>query len=168
MWEDLIQKAKDGGLDVIETYVFWNVHEPSPGNVLHFLLLLYFLSLPSLCFLCFRLWVSLILCFVLCFFNLGFSTILKGDTIWWDSLRLYRKQGSMLISALDLMFVQNGILGTHQIFNIFFLRSKSVSLALQVLKCFYYQGFAYFDLIFIFLGFNFLFLCYVQRISCMA
>ncbi|KAB2036587.1 hypothetical protein ES319_D03G011700v1 [Gossypium barbadense] len=32
MWEDLIQKAKDGGLDVIETYVFWNVHEPSPGN----------------------------------------------------------------------------------------------------------------------------------------
>ncbi|CAN1225850.1 Beta-galactosidase 3 [Linum perenne] len=32
MWEDLIQKAKDGGVDVIETYVFWNVHEPTPGN----------------------------------------------------------------------------------------------------------------------------------------
>ncbi|QHO19058.1 hypothetical protein HN51_061725 [Arachis hypogaea] len=32
MWEDLIQKAKEGGIDVIETYVFWNVHEPSPGN----------------------------------------------------------------------------------------------------------------------------------------
>ncbi|XP_076956323.1 beta-galactosidase 5-like isoform X2 [Bidens hawaiensis] len=32
MWEDLIQKAKDGGLDVIDTYVFWNGHEPSPGN----------------------------------------------------------------------------------------------------------------------------------------
>ncbi|KAJ7966808.1 Beta-galactosidase [Quillaja saponaria] len=32
MWEDLIRKAKDGGLDVIDTYVFWNVHEPSPGN----------------------------------------------------------------------------------------------------------------------------------------
>ncbi|KAF1861390.1 hypothetical protein Lal_00025688 [Lupinus albus] len=32
MWEDLIYKAKEGGLDVIETYVFWNVHEPSPGN----------------------------------------------------------------------------------------------------------------------------------------
>jgi beta-galactosidase GanA len=29
MWEDLIQKAKEGGLDVIETYVFWTVHEPS-------------------------------------------------------------------------------------------------------------------------------------------
>ncbi|PSR99642.1 Beta-galactosidase [Actinidia chinensis var. chinensis] len=32
MWEDLINKAKNGGLDVIDTYVFWNVHEPSPGN----------------------------------------------------------------------------------------------------------------------------------------
>ncbi|CAN1344382.1 Beta-galactosidase 3 [Linum perenne] len=32
MWEDLINKAKDGGVDVIETYVFWNVHELSPGN----------------------------------------------------------------------------------------------------------------------------------------
>ncbi|KAL6295642.1 hypothetical protein ACE6H2_003784 [Prunus campanulata] len=32
MWEGLIQKAKDGGLDVIDTYVFWNGHEPSPGN----------------------------------------------------------------------------------------------------------------------------------------
>ncbi|XP_026447333.1 beta-galactosidase-like isoform X3 [Papaver somniferum] len=32
MWPDLIQKAKDGGLDVIQTYVFWNGHEPSPGE----------------------------------------------------------------------------------------------------------------------------------------
>ncbi|CAA2960549.1 beta-galactosidase 5-like [Olea europaea subsp. europaea] len=32
MWEDLVQKAKNGGLDVIDTYVFWNIHEPSPGN----------------------------------------------------------------------------------------------------------------------------------------
>uniref|UniRef100_A0A2P2LAR4 beta-galactosidase n=1 Tax=Rhizophora mucronata TaxID=61149 RepID=A0A2P2LAR4_RHIMU len=32
MWEDLIQKAKNGGIDVIETYVFWNVHEPTQGN----------------------------------------------------------------------------------------------------------------------------------------
>ncbi|KAG7023656.1 hypothetical protein SDJN02_14682 [Cucurbita argyrosperma subsp. argyrosperma] len=32
MWPDLIQKAKDGGLDVIDTYVFWNGHEPSPGQ----------------------------------------------------------------------------------------------------------------------------------------
>ena len=33
MWPGLIQKAKDGGLDVIETYVFWNGHEPSPNKV---------------------------------------------------------------------------------------------------------------------------------------
>ncbi|KAK1358396.1 Beta-galactosidase [Heracleum sosnowskyi] len=32
MWPDLIQKAKDGGLDVIQTYVFWNGHEPQPGK----------------------------------------------------------------------------------------------------------------------------------------
>ncbi|KAJ4787145.1 Beta-galactosidase [Rhynchospora pubera] len=32
MWPDLIQKAKDGGLDVVETYVFWNLHEPVQGQ----------------------------------------------------------------------------------------------------------------------------------------
>uniref|UniRef100_A0A2N9EWK0 Beta-galactosidase n=1 Tax=Fagus sylvatica TaxID=28930 RepID=A0A2N9EWK0_FAGSY len=32
MWPDLIQKAKEGGLDVIQTYVFWNGHEPLPGK----------------------------------------------------------------------------------------------------------------------------------------
>ncbi|GFP93194.1 beta-galactosidase [Phtheirospermum japonicum] len=26
------EKAKDGGLDVIQTYVFWNGHEPAPGK----------------------------------------------------------------------------------------------------------------------------------------
>ncbi|CAH1433048.1 unnamed protein product [Lactuca virosa] len=30
MWPDLIQKEKEGGLDVIQTYVFWNGHEPQP------------------------------------------------------------------------------------------------------------------------------------------
>lgn len=34
MWPDLIQKAKEGGLDVIQTYVFWNGHEPTPGKVM--------------------------------------------------------------------------------------------------------------------------------------
>ena len=34
MWPDLIQKAKDGGLDVIQTYVFWNGHEPTQGKVM--------------------------------------------------------------------------------------------------------------------------------------
>ncbi|KAL0341895.1 UNVERIFIED_CONTAM: Beta-galactosidase [Sesamum calycinum] len=33
MWPDLIQKAKEGGIDVIQTYVFWNGHEPEPGKI---------------------------------------------------------------------------------------------------------------------------------------
>ncbi|XP_074294925.1 beta-galactosidase-like [Silene latifolia] len=32
MWPDLIEKAKEGGVDVIQTYVFWNGHEPQPGQ----------------------------------------------------------------------------------------------------------------------------------------
>ncbi|KAF3450937.1 hypothetical protein FNV43_RR07026 [Rhamnella rubrinervis] len=28
MWPDLLQKAKDGGLDAIESYIFWDQHEP--------------------------------------------------------------------------------------------------------------------------------------------
>jgi len=74
MWEDLIQKAKDGGLDVVETYIFWNVHEPSPGNVLHF-------SLPCTSYTLYSFLVSLILCLIF-FPSDGFSTILKGDMIW--------------------------------------------------------------------------------------
>jgi hypothetical protein len=27
-----MQKAKDGGLDIVETYVFWDVHEPVRGQ----------------------------------------------------------------------------------------------------------------------------------------
>ncbi|KAE8705803.1 Beta-galactosidase 4 [Hibiscus syriacus] len=27
MWPNLIQKSKDGGLDMIETYIFWNLHK---------------------------------------------------------------------------------------------------------------------------------------------
>ncbi|KAI3718837.1 hypothetical protein L6452_19722 [Arctium lappa] len=32
VWPDIIRKAKEGGLDVIETYVFWNYHEPVKGQ----------------------------------------------------------------------------------------------------------------------------------------
>ncbi|XP_027368337.1 beta-galactosidase 16-like [Abrus precatorius] len=32
MWPSLIAKAKEGGLDVIQTYVFWNLHEPLQGQ----------------------------------------------------------------------------------------------------------------------------------------
>ncbi|KAL5740697.1 hypothetical protein ACOSQ2_029877 [Xanthoceras sorbifolium] len=30
MWTSLFKKAKEGGLNAIETYVFWNAHEPLP------------------------------------------------------------------------------------------------------------------------------------------
>ncbi|CAL5402278.1 unnamed protein product [Camellia sinensis] len=32
MWPQLIRKAKEGGLNVIQTYVFWNLHEPVQGQ----------------------------------------------------------------------------------------------------------------------------------------
>ncbi|CAN4086933.1 unnamed protein product [Withania somnifera] len=32
MWPGIIQKAKEGGIDVIQTYVFWNGHEPQQGK----------------------------------------------------------------------------------------------------------------------------------------
>ncbi|KAK3224359.1 hypothetical protein Dsin_011384 [Dipteronia sinensis] len=32
MWSDIIKKAKAGGLNVIQTCVFWNVHEPVQGQ----------------------------------------------------------------------------------------------------------------------------------------
>ncbi|OAY28309.2 hypothetical protein MANES_15G055700v8 [Manihot esculenta] len=32
MWPDLIAKSKEGGVDVIQTYVFWNGHEPVRGQ----------------------------------------------------------------------------------------------------------------------------------------
>ncbi|KAK3222067.1 hypothetical protein Dsin_009092 [Dipteronia sinensis] len=32
MWPSLVQTAKEGGEDTIESYVFWNGHELSPGK----------------------------------------------------------------------------------------------------------------------------------------
>ncbi|KAJ0981532.1 hypothetical protein J5N97_009787 [Dioscorea zingiberensis] len=32
VWPEIIRKSKEGGLDVIETYVFWNYHEPERGQ----------------------------------------------------------------------------------------------------------------------------------------
>ncbi|KMT01405.1 hypothetical protein BVRB_9g214140 [Beta vulgaris subsp. vulgaris] len=31
-WENILDKCKEGGLNVIQTYVFWNVHEPVKGQ----------------------------------------------------------------------------------------------------------------------------------------
>lgn len=36
MWPDLIKKAKEGGLDAIETYIFWNGHEPHRRQVQYY------------------------------------------------------------------------------------------------------------------------------------
>ncbi|KAI7730688.1 hypothetical protein M8C21_023052 [Ambrosia artemisiifolia] len=33
MWPGLIKKSKEGGLDVIETYIFWNLHEPVRNQI---------------------------------------------------------------------------------------------------------------------------------------
>ncbi|KAL1541165.1 beta-galactosidase 13-like isoform X2 [Salvia divinorum] len=33
MWPELIKKAKEGGLNLIQTYVFWNIHEPVQGQL---------------------------------------------------------------------------------------------------------------------------------------
>lgn len=33
MWPELVSKIKEGGADVIQTYVFWNGHEPVRGQV---------------------------------------------------------------------------------------------------------------------------------------
>lgn len=46
MWPDLIQKSKDGGLDVIETYVFWNLHEPVRNQVCSSRIYSFFLPFP--------------------------------------------------------------------------------------------------------------------------
>lgn len=34
MWPDILDKARHGGLNVIQTYVFWNAHEPEQGKVI--------------------------------------------------------------------------------------------------------------------------------------
>ncbi|KAL0454080.1 UNVERIFIED_CONTAM: Beta-galactosidase 13 [Sesamum latifolium] len=32
MWPAIIRRAKEGGLNIIQTYVFWNLHEPNQGE----------------------------------------------------------------------------------------------------------------------------------------
>lgn len=134
MWEGLIQKAKDGGLDVIDTYVFWNVHEPSPGNVLFSLKLsLYTSTLFFPCYLLHTLalsaiFVTLLLSYAygiqsICFVN--FSIILRGDTIWFGSSSWCRKPGCMCIFELDHTYVQSGILGDDFFF---FITNNGLSL----------------------------------------
>ena len=96
MWPSLIAKAKEGGLDVIQTYVFWNLHEPQPGQVSQ----TFSLSLsPSLSLSCGD--------FVL------HSMILVEDMIWCDSSKKSKHKGCMLALGLDLSLRVNGIMGTY-------------------------------------------------------
>jgi hypothetical protein len=39
MWPSLIKKAKEGGVNTIETYVFWNAHEAQRRQVFSIFLL---------------------------------------------------------------------------------------------------------------------------------
>jgi len=39
MWPSLIKKAKEGGINTIETYVFWNAHEAQRRQVLSIIFL---------------------------------------------------------------------------------------------------------------------------------
>ncbi|XP_051147165.1 beta-galactosidase 14-like [Andrographis paniculata] len=32
MWPDILRKAREGGLNVVQTYIFWNLHEPAEGQ----------------------------------------------------------------------------------------------------------------------------------------
>ena len=47
MWPDLLRKAKEGGLDTIETYIFWNGHEPRRREVVIFYWMIYFMNIDT-------------------------------------------------------------------------------------------------------------------------
>ena len=32
MWPSILRQSKLSGVNLIQTYVFWNLHEPAPGN----------------------------------------------------------------------------------------------------------------------------------------
>lgn len=49
MWPSLIAKAKEGGLDVVQTYVFWNLHEPQPGEVSNYYIHICTTPLSEIC-----------------------------------------------------------------------------------------------------------------------
>lgn len=71
MWPSIIEKARIGGLNTIQTYVFWNVHEPEQGKVstLGYILFLFFVDL------------------IIYWFILDFSGISRGGSTWLNSLK---------------------------------------------------------------------------------
>ena len=121
MWPDLIQKAKDGGVDVIQTYVFWNGHEPSPGNVMQ----IPFCSVFCVCcafFLFFLFFLSFQVSNSIDLHFLGKKTsfILRTGMIWLSSSSWFNKQAFIFICGLAPIFVLNGTLGNYSFLSIYF------------------------------------------------
>lgn len=107
MWPDLIQKAKDGGVDVIQTYVFWNGHEPSPGNVMNYI---YFQFIRVF----FNFYIIYFVFFTnSCFIKMlnFFSITLKIGLTWLSLSRWFNKLAFMLTCVLVPTFALNGTLG---------------------------------------------------------
>ena len=74
MWPSLIAKAKEGGVDVIQTYVFWNLHEPQPGQVRRLRIQLY---------VCMYLSIHVRLYFTKSYYCFAFASMsLMEDTTW--------------------------------------------------------------------------------------
>lgn len=88
MWPDLLRKAKEGGLNLIQTYVFWNIHEPVQGQVS-----ILSITLSCMMILHFKT-VDLGHCFLLVQFNYeGNYDLLKyikmiGESGLWVNLRI--------------------------------------------------------------------------------
>lgn len=103
MWPGLIAKSKEGGADVIETYVFWSGHEPSRGQVMLFIH----------CDFCYTRYEGfefseLVFSNTICFL---ISTILKKDMTLWSLWSWLVQMASIFFCALDLMSAQSGISG---------------------------------------------------------
>lgn len=50
MWPEILELAKEGGINLVQTYVFWNIHEPIQGQVKfsklrHFMILSFLIPL---------------------------------------------------------------------------------------------------------------------------
>lgn len=82
MWPFLIDKAKQGGIDTIETYVFWNAHEPQQGLVSSHRYYSFFKS---------NYYFSKFF-----FFFFLFSMIFQEIMIWSDLFEQFKNKGCML------------------------------------------------------------------------
>jgi hypothetical protein len=107
MWSSLIAKAKAGGLDVIDTYVFWNLHEPQLGQVSlslcvsHMLMPMNRIKISSLS-------PSLYILYI--FFLFG-SLISVEDMTLLGSLRKSKHKAYICALELDPSLKLNGITG---------------------------------------------------------